>query len=62
MKSDFTYKKLEEYYTSALSKGYKFLTCYDYYLKKASISHPVIINRVDIDFSVKKAKKNTRNL
>jgi len=57
MNAEFTYKKLEEYYTVALNRGYEFLTCYDYYQKKKSINHPVIINRIDIDFSVKKAKK-----
>ena len=55
-KFEFTYINLEKYYEQAISSGYKVITCEQYALNK-EISVPTIVNRVDIDFSVKKAER-----
>jgi len=61
MKTDFhfTFSNLERQLALALECNYKFLSCKEYVEKKASGLMPerVIVNRVDIDFSCKKAKK-----
>lgn len=41
------YKKVKEL-------GYTFITCEDYFNKKNSLPNNVVVNRVDIDFSLKK--------
>ncbi len=53
----FTYANLEEEYKKVIAKGYEFLTCHNYYLRKKEGKLPPLmaINRVDIDLSVKKA-------
>jgi len=54
----FTYSNLESYYRQTLDNGYSVLTCLDYYQQKSKLpSDKVLVNRVDIDFSVKKADK-----
>jgi len=53
----FTYTNLEEQYKTIIDAGYTVMTCYEYYLRKKEISnnHKVLVNRIDIDFSLKKA-------
>jgi len=51
----FTFSNIEAQYCAAQDAGYKFITCLEYAEKKSSVSDLTIINRVDIDFSVKKA-------
>jgi len=54
----FTYEYIAGQYKSALAAGYKFITCEQYIdYKKNKESHDIVVNRVDIDFSVKKAKR-----
>ncbi len=53
----FTFKNLSNYYCKALDLGYKFVTCNEYFLKKPSSKDLTIVNRIDIDISVKKAEK-----
>ena len=54
----FTYVKLEEHYKKALSEGYDVMTCLDFYKNKTAIANKkVLVNRVDIDLSVKKTKR-----
>jgi len=51
----FTYKKLEEQYRIAIDIGYHFLTCSQYFSPENVVSENAIVNRVDIDFSIRKA-------
>lgn len=54
----FTYEKLFDLYAETIEQGYEIITCLDYYTKKLSLSNKkVLVNRVDIDFSVKKTKR-----
>lgn len=58
-KFHFTFSNLERQLRFALDNGYRFLTCQEYLLKKAAgiISNYSLVNRVDIDYSCKKAKR-----
>ena len=56
-KFNFTFSNLEFQYQQAIEQGYTIMTCLDYYKRKADLPGKVIVNRVDIDFSVKKADK-----
>jgi hypothetical protein len=53
----FTFKNLEQQYKLALDAGYEVLTCADYVERKDKLPQLVIVNRVDIDMSVKKADR-----
>jgi hypothetical protein len=55
--SHFTFSNLEAQYRSALEAGYEFLTCRQYVEKKNNLPDLVVVNRVDIDLSVKKADR-----
>ena len=57
MRFKFTFKKIKEQYQAAIDNGYSFITCEEYVLNKEALDNKTIINRVDIDFSVKKAEK-----
>lgn len=54
-KFEFTFTNLELQYRSALQSGYQFITCADYAKRKESLPPLTVVNRVDIDVSVKKA-------
>ena len=55
----FSYDNLKSHYSETLKLGYEFITCEQYSLSKKNIlpSQKIIVNRVDIDFSVKKTKR-----
>ena len=53
----FTFSNIEEQYKAALKAGYHFITCDEYADNKDNLSPMTIVNRVDIDFSVKKAAR-----
>jgi len=59
MNFHFTFNNIQHQYMAAIDSNYKFITCSDYYnLKKRN--KPIvktIVNRIDIDVSVKKAEK-----
>lgn len=60
MKSNFifTYNNLQSHYKNVLEQGYEIITCLDFYNRKAQLlNKKIIVNRVDIDFSIKKAKR-----
>jgi hypothetical protein len=59
MKHEFrsTFENLRKQYILAIEKGYEFLTCEAFFLNKDNLQKQTIINRVDIDFSVKKAER-----
>ena len=55
-KFHFTFKNLEMQYQAALDEGYTFCTCEEYMeLKISGLPEKLIVNRIDIDFSAKKA-------
>jgi hypothetical protein len=53
----FTFAGLERQYRAALDLGYEFLTCHDYVLRKHALPALTVVNRVDIDVSVRKAER-----
>ena len=58
---NFTFESIQKQYEFAIKENYEFITCYDYasdhLVKGKKQKRKTIINRVDIDFSVKKAEK-----
>lgn len=53
----FTFDYIREEYEKVIALGYNFITCYDYIAwKKNNVQGKIVVNRVDIDFSVKKTK------
>lgn len=54
--SNFTFKSIEKQFRSVLSTGYSVLTCHQYYLMKHNLPEFCLINRIDVDLSVKKAE------
>ena len=54
---DFTFQNLESQYRSALDEKYQIIRCVDFFNKSFQPDIPMIVNRVDVDFSVKKAKR-----
>lgn len=59
MTSDFhfTFSNIEAQYRAALEAGYQFITCLEYAERKNDLPDLTIVNRVDIDLSVKKADR-----
>lgn len=57
-KYNFTYSNILHEFESCLNQGYTVITCRDYVgLKKSgSIKNKTLVNRVDVDFSIKKVK------
>jgi len=56
-KFHFTFANIETQYRAALEAGYEFITCLEYAERKGNLSELTIVNRVDIDLSVKKADR-----
>jgi hypothetical protein len=54
---EFTFEKLERQYQTALDVGYEFLTCHEYFSRKKNLPPLTIVNRVDIDVSMRKAER-----
>jgi hypothetical protein len=53
----FTFAEIESHYREVLASGYKILGCADYVkVKKDAAKEKILVNRVDIDFSMEKAK------
>jgi hypothetical protein len=60
MKSSFvfTFDYIRDQFSKVIDLGYKPITCVQYIdYKKTESSHKVLVNRVDIDFSVKKTER-----
>jgi hypothetical protein len=54
----FTFNTLETHYYEVLAQGYEIITCESYYHRKATgLLRRTLVNRVDIDLSVKKAER-----
>jgi hypothetical protein len=56
-KFQFTFNNIERQYEKAIDNGYTFLSCYDYYKYKSKLPFHTIVNRIDIDYSIKKANR-----
>ena len=56
MKYKFTWNNLEKEYQSLLDSGYDILTCREYVLQKQYLKSKTVVNRIDIDFSIKKTE------
>lgn len=56
-KFEFTFENIKKQYQLALDGGYEFLTCEEYVLRKNNLGQATLVNRVDIDFSCKKAEQ-----
>ena len=55
-KFDFTFESIREQYEYALKNNYTFVTCAEYAQNKNKEFNKTIINRIDVDYSVKKAE------
>jgi len=53
----FTFDNLEAQYRAAQDAGYEFITCAEYADRKSDLTTQTVVNRVDIDLSVKKADR-----
>lgn len=53
----FTFANIEAQYRAAMDAGYQFMTCLEYAEHKGNLSDLTVVNRVDIDLSVKKADR-----
>ncbi len=57
----FTFEYIKDEFEKVLTNGYTIIRCQDYLeWKKKNMAEKVLVNRVDIDFSVKKAEKLCR--
>jgi hypothetical protein len=54
---NFTFENLKQQYEEVLTQGYKVLTCKEYCMHKANAQYDrVLVNRVDVDISPKRAE------
>ena len=53
-KYNFTWKNLENEYSECLKNGYKIIKCEEYVKEKGKLGQKTLVNRIDIDFSIKK--------
>jgi hypothetical protein len=53
----FTFANIEKQYRAALDAGYQFVTCHEYAEHNGNHANLTVVNRVDIDLSVKKADR-----
>jgi hypothetical protein len=54
---EFTFANLEKMYQKVIDNGYQIITCQEYALRKEYLQEKILVNRVDIDFSIVKTKK-----
>ena len=56
--NEFTFRNIRKYFETALSRNYSIITCREYAKKKElEINGKIIINRIDVDLSVKGSEK-----
>jgi hypothetical protein len=57
MNFNFTFKNIKNYFQEVLEHGYIILTCEEYitYKKSRNIDNKILVNRIDVDLSLKKA-------
>ncbi len=56
-KFHFTFGNVKSQYKAAIDSGYKVITCEEFYLTKRNLATKTLVNRVDIDMSVKKTDR-----
>lgn len=56
-KFHFTFGNIKKQYKSAIDAGYNVITCEEYCLSKTKLANKTLVNRVDIDLSVKKTER-----
>lgn len=56
-KFHFTFENIKRQYMSAIDAGYNIITCEEYCLSKSKLGFKTLVNRVDIDLSVKKTER-----
>ena len=54
---EFTFYNLERHFEEACKQGYKIISCLDYYENKHNLSPLTLVNRVDVDLSIKKTER-----
>lgn len=53
----FTFKNIKKQFEEVLKQGYECITCFDYIsYKKSGSTKKILVNRVDIDFSIRKTE------
>lgn len=55
-KYNFTWNNLENEYSEFLKSGYEIVKCEDFVKRKGTFESKILVNRIDIDFSIKKVK------
>jgi len=60
-KFQFTYQNLYDQYKKSIDLGYEIISCRDFVGKKNNLNSLTIVNRVDVDFSLKKARRIGEN-
>jgi len=53
----FSFESIRETFSQVLHHGYQVLRCIDYVQMKKALPEKTLVNRIDIDFSVKKAER-----
>ena len=53
-KYNFTWNNLKQEYSALIKSGYKIITCEKYVELKGNLFDKIVVNRIDIDLSVKK--------
>jgi peptidoglycan/xylan/chitin deacetylase (PgdA/CDA1 family) len=53
----FTFANLEQQFREVLASGYEVIRCLDYPKRKTEAFDRLLVNRVDVDFSIKKAAR-----
>ncbi|MBT5420524.1 MAG: hypothetical protein HOK80_06505, partial [Candidatus Cloacimonetes bacterium] len=58
-KTSFTFESIEAQFSEAIKQGYHIITCAEFHQRKKSgtLEPKTLINRIDVDFSIKKAEK-----
>ena len=55
--SIFTFKSIERQYQKAIDVGYEVIRCEDYYFRKNDLPEKTLVNRVDIDCSLRNTER-----
>ena len=52
---NFTFDNIKKEYQAVIDAGYDIITCEQYCLNKSKLNKKTLVNRIDIDFSIKKS-------
>lgn len=56
-KLQFTFDYIKEIYRNLLLENYTFISCLDYFQSERSLNNKLVVNRVDVDLSMRKAER-----